>query len=63
MNSQLDDEILAIRRNIKMSEVLLYFKRGHSDKTEEMLDEALEIAKIMEMDNTTIQKKSNLSRL
>ena len=46
-----------------MSEVLLYFKRGHSDKTEEMLDEALEIAKIMEMDNTTIQKKSNLSRL
>ena len=37
-----------------MSEVLLYFKRGHSDKTEEMLDEALEIAKIMEMNNTTI---------
>lgn len=29
-----------------MTEVLLYFKRGHSDKTELMLEDALEVAMI-----------------
>jgi hypothetical protein len=32
-----------------MAEILLYFKRGHSDKTEAMLEEALEVALIKEM--------------
>lgn len=35
-----DKEILSIKRNLRMAEILLYFKLGHSDKTEQMLDDA-----------------------
>ena len=31
-------EISEIRKELRMNEVLLYFNRGHGDKTDEMLD-------------------------
>jgi hypothetical protein len=36
-----EEEIESIKKELRMTEVLLYFKRGHSDKTEQMLDDAL----------------------
>ena len=36
-----EDEIISLNRDLRMAEVFLYFIQGHTDKTEEMLDEAL----------------------
>lgn len=44
--ANVDEEIIQIKKELRMTEVLLYFKRGHSDKTEQMLEDALEVAMI-----------------
>jgi hypothetical protein len=44
-----EEEVEAVRRELRMTEVLICFKRGHSDKTEQMLEDALEVAMIKEI--------------
>lgn len=54
----LQEEVQDIRKALRMTEVLLYFKRGHSDKTQQMLEDALEVVMIKEM-NTKEETKQH----
>jgi hypothetical protein len=42
-------EVAEIKKELRMTEVLLCFKRGHCDKTERMLEDALEVSMIKEL--------------
>lgn len=56
-------EVEAIRKELSMAEVLLRFKRGHGDKTEQMLEEALEVAKIKDMSLKEDQQKKKGTKI
>ena len=58
--THVEEEIGEIKKELRMTEVLLYFKRGHSDKTEQMLEDALEVAMIKELNmKEELRKKRN----
>jgi len=49
--------VLLTQKELLWSQILLLFKKGHQDKTEELLNEALEIITIKEMNMKESQKK------
>lgn len=55
--------MLLTQKELVWSQILLLFKKGHKDKTEELLNDALEIITIKEMNMKESMKKKKSTSL